>query len=382
MKHKIDSLNFIDLFSGAGGLSCGLELAGLNCLLGVDLDKNALKTFLANHHQAEIFCDSISKLDLHKIKALTGSKPIHAVVGGPPCQGFSTAGLGDPGDKRNLLFKEFVRIVELTNPLFVVIENVTGLLAKKNEKTLSQILKIFTGLGYNLDCQVLSSEYYGVAERRRRTIIIGSKINQQILFPRHAEQRKTVGDVFSNLKNSLGSYYNHDLKDAEIFDPLDKKRLSLIPEGKGVRYQEDEQKYFKEKKLKLGVNWKELREGRFRQTKFQRLDRKKPGPTIMTSRYTYFHPTENRLLTPREAAAIQSFPNDFVFHGPISSQWKQIGNAVPPLLGKAIGLALIEMYKLQDLPHSMPAQKVKKSAHKSIFAIRKKAFIYKDQLTE
>lgn len=373
------TLNFIDLFSGAGGLSCGLELAGMNCVLGVDMDKNAIETFKANHLQADAFCGSITDLSAKKIKELTKNIEIHAVVGGPPCQGFSTVGLGNPNDQRNHLFKEFIRVVKITNPLFVVIENVTGLLAKKNEKTIQSIFKIFAKMGYTLDVQVMSAENYGVPERRRRTIIIGSRINQTITFPDTMSNIVTVGQALKNLKTSNGKYLNHDIEAAKIKSALETARIACIPEGKGVRYEIDEKTYFKSKKLKLNVNWEELRENRFRQTKYQRLDRKKPSPTIMTHRHNYFHPTDNRYLTQREAAALQSFPNDFQFYGPLSAQWRQIGNAVPPLLGKAIGGAIMNMHAERILSKTAGVKKL--TSKDIVLNVRKKAFVYKEITT-
>jgi DNA (cytosine-5)-methyltransferase 1 len=184
-----------------------------------------------------------------------------------------------------------------------------------------------------------------------------------------------VGEAISKIKCANGQIYNHDLDSAKIKSPIDFKRIQRIPEGKGIRYEADEKAYFKKKKLKLGINWKELRENRFRQTKYQRLDRKKPSPTIMTHRHNYFHPTENRYLTQREAASLQSFPNDFTFHGPLSAQWRQIGNAVPPLLGKAIGTAIISMW-------TKKAESKKKTkslgAKDLVLNVRKKAFLYKE----
>jgi DNA (cytosine-5)-methyltransferase 1 len=373
MKNSKTKLNFIDLFSGAGGLSCGLELAGMNCVLGVDMDKNAIETFKANHLDAETYCGSISDLTAELVKRLTKNKTIHAVVGGPPCQGFSTVGLGNPNDQRNHLFKEFIRIVKITKPYFIVIENVTGLLAKKNEKTIESIFKIFNKLGYSLDVQVMSSENYGVPEKRRRTIIIGSTINQNILFPKVQSEIYTVGEALKNLKTANGKYLNHDLVAAKIKSELETERIACIPEGKGIRYEEDEKNYFKKKKLKLNINWMELKENRFRQTKYQRLDRKKPSPTIMTHRHNYFHPTENRYLTQREAAALQSFPNDFLFHGSLSAQWRQIGNAVPPLLGKAIGSAILEMHAKKEIKINL----IKGKPKDVVLNVRKKAFVYK-----
>lgn len=377
MSKKLSTLNFIDLFSGAGGLSCGLEQAGLNCVLGVDMDKFAIETFKYNHHNAQTFCGSVVDLNQAKIKELIGDTTIHAVVGGPPCQGFSTVGIGDPKDKRNFLFREFIRIVKITNPLYVVIENVTGLLAKKNEKTLESIFKIFIKMGYTLDVQVLSAEEYGVPEKRRRTIIIGSKINDEIVFPNKVEHVKTVGDALKILKGKTKNYLNHDIEAAQIKNELDRLRIAHIPEGRGIRYEKDEKDFFKSKKLKLNVNWKELRENRFRQTKYQRLDRSKPSPTIMTHRHNYFHPTENRYLTQREAALIQSFPLDFEFHGTLSAQWRQIGNAVPPLLGKVIGETILAMYE-SSVNSNKTNKKKTRNAKDIVLNVRKKAFHYKE----
>ena len=378
------NLNFIDVFSGAGGLSCGMELAGLKCLLGVDVNKAAIQTFLANHKHAVAFSDDIKKLTSMKLMELLGGQTVHAVIGGPPCQGFSTVGRGDPKDQRNSLFLEFIRIVKITHPLFVVIENVTGLLAKKNEKTLSAIFAQFEKLGLHLDVQVLSAEKYGVPERRRRTIILGTRLPTTVQFPVSSHDcikngvyipPVTAGEALANIETTNGQLFNHDLESAEVKSTLDRKRLAKIPEGKGIRYPEDEKKYLPAS-LHLGVDWQTLPEGRFRQTKYQRLDGKKPSPTIMTHRYGYFHPRENRYITAREAARLQSFPNDFIFYGSKSEQWRQIGNAVPPLLGKSIGEALLQMmHTSEKIPR--PNSHSNKRVRTTIQNVRERAFVYK-----
>ncbi|MCK5884391.1 MAG: DNA cytosine methyltransferase [Bacteriovoracaceae bacterium] len=371
----MSKINFIDVFSGAGGLSCGMELAGHKCVLGVEIDKHAASTFAHNHKHAEVHCGDIRELTPKRLKELLNGKKVDAVIGGPPCQGFSTAGKGDPNDIRNTLFREFVRIVRNTSPNFVVIENVTGILAKKNEATLSDIFKQFEKLGFHLDVQVMSSEEYGVPEKRRRTIILGTKLNTEINFPNKRKKIVTVGDVITDLKTKKGEIHNHDESLAQVRSKIDLDRLKHIPEGKGIRYQKDEEAYLP-KRLRFDVNWDEILEGRFRQTKYQRLDRGLPSPTIMTHRYSYFHPTEHRYLTQREAAKMQSFPNDFVFMGPISAQWRQIGNAVPPLLGKAIGQTISKMCKAH-LENEDTSDKKKRIQKKSINTIREKAFVYK-----
>lgn len=341
MNTHTKSFTFIDLFSGCGGLSCGLEMAGHRCLLGVDADKDAIASFAANHHEAAVYLGDIKKLTEKKLKELLKGQRVDMVVGGPPCQGFSTVGKGLVEDERNQLFKEFVRIVKITQPKVILFENVTGLVAKKNLVILKKIFHFFEKLGYNMDARVLSAEEFGVPEKRRRTIIMGVK-GGECLFPevthgpRAGKKVKTVADAFRNLKASDGRYYNHDITLAQIKKAEDRERLKYIPAGKGIRYEEDEKKYLP-KKLHYGVNWKKLRENRFRQTRLQRLPLNEPSPTILTARTSYYHPVENRYLTPREAAACQSFPNDFIFHGSQTAVFRQIGNAVPPVLAFALG---------------------------------------------
>jgi len=341
----MEKLNFIDLFSGCGGLSKGMEMAGMNCLLGVDHDENSITTFLANHDNAKAYLGDIHDLDSEMLKGLIGDQKVDVIVGGPPCQGFSTAGRGKNDDPRNSLFMQFVRVVDLYKPQVLLIENVTGLLAKKNAKTLETIFNCFENLGYNLEARVLSSEEFGVPEKRRRTIIMGVKGNTSPIFPevshgaRGSRPVKTVRTVLETLglEERLA---NHDVEGAKIKNKIDRQRLEHIPEGRGIRYQKDELELLPTE-LHYDVTWSEISEGRFRQTKLQRLALDKPSPTILTSRTSYYHPTQCRYLTVREAASIQSFPSDFTFYGSTTSQFKQVGNAVPVKLGEALGKSII-----------------------------------------
>ena len=368
---------FIDLFSGAGGLSCGLEMSGFKCALAVDNNSSAIETFTENHKNVSTYVDDVSKLKGPVLKKLLDGKKISLVCGGPPCQGMSTVGEGIPDDPRNFLFLQFVRIVKTIKPEFVLMENVTGLLGKKNEKILEGVLKEFRKLGYVMHVRVMSAENYGVPQKRRRTIFIGNKIGYETEFPKpsHGVSEKLkplvkIGDVIKNMKNKKGDIFNHDVESAKISKELVRKRVDKVPEGKGIRYEEDEKAYLP-KKLWLGVDWDTIDEGRLREEQYHRLGRDEVAPTIMTSRHTYFHPTETRYLTCREAAAIQSFPNNYKFVGTVSQQWRQIGNAVPPLLGKAIGKAILKSLKLKKKATTLESR-----------VIRKNAFDYEKDITQ
>ena len=371
----MSKFNFVDLFCGAGGLSCGLEMSGMTCVLGTDQDKAAINTFQKNHPDAQTFEDDISKLTKAKLKKATGGKKIHLVCGGPPCQGMSTAGLGIPDDPRNFLFLEFVRVVQELKPDYIILENVTGMVGKKNKNILDAIMHRFSELGYVMSTKVLSAEHYGVPQRRRRTIVVGNKKGYEFKFPepKFGEKKNlpayvTVGKAFKTIRKKDE---NNDLKSAVIKNEIELKRIGLIPEGKGIRYHDDEKQYWP-KKLWLDIDWSKVTENhRLREIQYHRLDRKTVSPTIMTGRYTYYHPTEDRHLTPREAATIMSFPNDFVFEGSVAQQWRQIGNAVAPLLGKALGKAIFDTNK-----------KKKKAKTKQPRIVKSKAFDYEDDMLD
>lgn len=334
----MQSFKFIDLFCGCGGFSFGLEQAGHECLLGVDFNAEAIATFNRNHKNAVGLNIDISKLSKPMLQKYININEVDMVVGGPPCQGFSTVGKGDAGDERNSLFKQFVRIVKITEPKVIMFENVTGMLAKKNEATLKKIFSSFEKLGYQLDAKVLSADEFRVPSRRRRAIIIGVKGGLPV-FPSQSTRKVSVKEAFKGLKGKL---LNHDTELAVVKNKLDRERLNHIPEGRGIRYEKDERELLP-KKLRFDVDWSTLAENRFRQTRLQRIPLDAPAPTILTSRSMYYHPTEPRYLTPREAAKLQSFPNKFTFEGSVTSQFRQIGNAVPPNLAKALGNSIKEI---------------------------------------
>jgi len=372
---------FIDLFSGAGGMSCGLEMSGWNCLLGVDHDQAAIETFQYNHKQAQTFAGDIREISIKQIQTSIDYKKVDLICGGPPCQGFSTIGQNDHLDERNFLFFEFLRIVEALKPDYIIVENVTGLLSKRNENILKKIIKSFTDLGYTIDVKVLSAHHYGVPEKRRRTIFLGNRFGVKNIYPKQIfkdsaqdEQDlplpRDVEWAFNKLLKLDGEILNHEVKRAQISNDLERERISHIPQGKSVRYERDQLDYLPEN-LWFNIDWQNIHEERFREAKLNRLDLKNCANTINTSRTTYYHPTENRYLTAREAAAIQSFPPDYFFCGTLTQQWRQIGNAVPPLLAKALGESIL---CLDLIKNNMEKTKSIEDVH----LIRAKAFSYKE----
>ena len=223
-------LKVASFFSGCGGFSTGMEMAGHKCLLGVDFDAAAVMSFEKNHKHAKGVCMDIHKLKKKELSQLVDIDSIDMVIGGPPCQGFSTVGKGDAGDSRNDLFQQFIRIVKLTDPKIVLFENVTGILAKKNEKTLDNIFKSFEKLGYHMDARVMSADEYGVPSKRRRTIIMGVK-NAEPSFPKisHGVRGKkaliTVKEALNHMHTKKGEIHNHNTDMAILKNKLDEKRL-------------------------------------------------------------------------------------------------------------------------------------------------------------
>ncbi len=346
----------LDLFCGAGGLSVGLDqVKGIKTVIGVDHEKYAIETFNKNFKNAiGIVADLTDEKKKKEIIELAKKKKVNMIVGGPPCQGFSLKGknLG-MDDPRNFLFLEFYDMVEKIKPEVFVIENVKNLLNSEKGYFINQIIKKFSALGYLLNPGVLNAKNYGVPENRERAIIIGS-LSRSISLPQpNIEEFTTVKDAISDLnylESGEGSFeseyqtqplsnyqkmlrgkklYNHQATNHSKFCL---EKLSLIPAEKDKKYLPKEL-YGKQK---FATTWSRLKWDDVSPTIDTRFDTPSNGRNS--------HPTLNRAITPREAARIQSFPDDFVFLGPKTAVCKQIGNAVPPLLAKAIGLSIQEAY--------------------------------------
>lgn len=322
---KKSKLTFVDLFSGAGGITKGFELAGLKGICGLDWFEAAGKTYRRNfkHPYIEGDIKSPEKKEefYNTVKNELNGQTLNIVAGGFPCQGFSMAGNRIVDDPRNSLYKELLEIVKTLQPEFVVCENVVGLRSMLNGKVEEMILNDFFDAGYKMNVTVLRAADYSVPQKRDRVIFIGNRINKINYHPKPfltPDAYVTTGDAIGDLMQ-MGNKpeFNHTL--TKHSPEMAKKMLELEP-GKS---------------LYKGYSdaWKKCPWDEASCT----IKENHGGVNV--------HPKLGRVLTAREMARIQSFPDDFIFEGPKSKQLIQIGNAVPPLLSKAIGLAIRKSYR-------------------------------------
>ena len=343
----------IDMFSGCGGLSRGFMDAGYEILFGIDHDKDSLETFQINHGGAKgLLVDLFEKDSIDKIKEAVGKVRPDVIVGGPPCQGFSLTGTRNFDDKRNKLYLAMIDVVKELKPKSFLIENVPGLARMYDGAIKDEIKKRFTEMGYNVSMKILSSADYGVPQIRKRVVFIGVlKKYGEFSFPNPVlspEKYVTTSQAISDLpdlnkdfgeeearytKNPASEYqkkmrgsqkvlYNHV---ATKHTDLVKSIIAQVPEG---------------------GNHKDLPEGVGGNRKFNeawtRYHSKKPSKTIDTGHRNHFHYKHNRIPTVRENARLQSFPDNFIFTGTRTSQNRQVGNAVPPLMGYHLAKQLLK----------------------------------------
>ena len=352
-------LKVIDLFCGCGGLSEGFKLAGYEIMGGVDFNAPAIKTYNQNFKNAKGLCYNLLEMDQSKIIEEFGDlKDIDVIIGGPPCQGFSAANRYkiEGEDPRNKLFFEFVKFVDLAKPKAIVIENVRGIVTNNNGYAKDRIYEIFESRGYSVNHKILSASDYGVPQRRQRNFFVMIRNGEKFDF----ESIPKVNEVVT-VEDAIGELYQHEdsNSDAPFFlgeSPTTEYRKYLRAKDNGVA--NHEVRYPAEKVqhrisfVPQGGNWQDVPEELWptdRQNRhssaYKRLDVSQPSCTIDTgnSHSNYFHPLYNRIPTVREAARLQSFPDEFIFLGNRSEQYRQVGNAVPPLLAKVIAERLKEV---------------------------------------
>lgn len=347
----------LDLFSGAGGFSYGMDkVEGFQTVLGLDIDENAIATFNHNIEGALGIVGDITDNDtrdniIEKSKELG----VNMVIGGPPCQGFSLKGkLKGLKDPRNFLFLEYIKIVEELNPEVFVIENVKNLINAVDGYFIDEIKSRFEELGYIVNYGVLNSKNYGVPQRRERAIVVGSRSRSITLKHEQIEEYVTVRDAISDLAylNSGEGEFVSEYINPAISQYQKKMRGEYLQFHKATNHS----KNALEKLMMVPPEGdkssipKELHGKQKFSTTWSRLIWDDLSPTIDTrfdtpSNGRNSHPELHRAITPREAARIQSFSDKFIFKGPKTSVCTQIGNAVPPLLAEAIAKSIRESYE-------------------------------------
>lgn len=368
---KSHTKKILDLFCGTGGFSHGFEQTGkFEVIAGLDLLADRIQTFAVNHEKAISYCNDIMKFHLPRF-INDGVRP-DVIIGGPPCQGFSSIRPYrsiNEHDMRNNLFEYYVETVRFLKPEWFVLENVVGLVTHMRGKTLSMLLQLFHSLGYTVSWKVLNAVHFGLPQRRERLIIVGNKNGKHFEFPKpthYFEGRSMVGKKHRQIVN------NHLKKPITVIDAIG-DLPSLEAGDHNMKYLKKQKKsdYARrlrgdEKKLTLhkstlhstrllniikyaGPNINSIPDGLVTgfSTSYSRLEPNEPSVTI-TVNFVFpgsnkcIHPFQDRALTPREGARLQGFEDSYVFVGNRSQTVKQIGNAVPPILGKIIAESILK----------------------------------------
>ncbi len=351
----------IDIFSGAGGLSLGAEMAGIKISTAIEINPHAAKTFLQNHKGAKVLQGDIQEIEPQTL--YNGKKPVFVIMGGPPCQGFSLSNTRtrNMDNKKNFLFLEFVRFVKELRPEWFVLENVWGITNINEGKTQTMIEECFRAIeGYdNISSSILWASDYGVPQNRNRFFMVGNRLGIDFKFPEKHTAIVTVDEAINDLPSLQNgemldeAAYTLSLEDASDYERLmrqgsDKARQNYVSRNNDLvieRY----------KYIGQGQNWRAIPDhlmqnyadkGRCHSGIYKRLKADQPSVVISNYRKSMLiHPYEDRGISVREAARLQSFPDTFIFEGPLMHIQQQIGNAVPPLLAKAVFQQIIKQTK-------------------------------------
>lgn len=338
----MSNYNAIDLFCGAGGLSYGFESAGFNILLGIDNDSKALEVFEANHKGAKSICGDITQISYEDIKNKIGNKRIDIIIGGPPCQGMSLSGPRKFDDPRNKLYLSYIRLVNEIRPRAFVIENVPGLVSLFGGQIKDSIIEKFTAMGYRVKYKILCAADYGVPQTRKRVVFVGTREDIEFEYPPIQLDQVSCKMAISDLPpltDDLGEEISDYATVAQNeYQRLMRSRSEKVYNHVAAAHSEKVKKIIA--MVPDGCNYKSLpeeyRNSRNFHVAWTRFASSKPAPTIDTGHRHHFHYEYNRVPTVRECARLQSFPDDFVFAGNKTQQFRQVGNAVPPLMAQAI----------------------------------------------
>lgn len=370
-------LTAIDLFAGAGGLSEGFRQAGFNILAANDFDEYAEATFRLNHPETAFLSGPIQQIAAADFLSVANIRKgeLDVLLGGPPCQAFSVynhqRGLHDD---RSGLFREYLRIVEGLEPRFVVMENVTGIMSIAGGHAVTEIIQSLESLGYHVEPQILKAEEFGVPQERRRIFFVGSRSQDRIVWPEPTHGTSALGPVFSlsqlplvTVEEAIGDLtplsIEEGSEEADYLAPPLSEYQAKLRDGAKVLYNHvvPTLQAINLKRLKYipqGGSWRdipyELLPAGMKQAKrsdhtkrYGRLHPQGLASTILTKCDlhwgAYIHPWQERTITVREAARFQSFPDKMRFLGPRGEQYRQVGNAVPPLLARAVAETIADM---------------------------------------
>lgn len=354
--------NVLDLFCGCGGFSKGFQQAGFDIRYGIDMWKDATITYKHNFPNAVVVNEDITNISGKDILSKTGMKKseVDVIIGGPPCQGFSVSGKRMIDDDRNKLYKSFVSLVSELKPKVFVMENVPGLVRLFKGQVAEQVIEDFTNVGYRVKMKILSADNYGVPQQRKRVFFIG--LNKMVFKENEYEFpvpfmgsgtetpawtcKDAIGDLdFVPDDKSLGEKIPYEIEPQCQYQ-IEMRKGSEYVLNHSITIHKDKTKEI----IALvpdGGNYKdlpkELQGTRKVHIAWTRMDSQKPCFTIDTGHNHHFHYKENRVPTVRESARIQSFPDKFEFIGIKTSQLKQVGNAVPPLLAEAVAKSVIDV---------------------------------------
>lgn len=349
-----NDLKIVDLFCGAGGFSLGFEREGFDSILAIDKWNDAVLTY---NHNREDKC--ALNIDIHDytnemLDELAKKNKVVGIIGGPPCQGFSMVGKRESGDERNSLYLEYVRFVNQLKPAFFILENVKGLLSLEKGVFRDDIIERFSKLGYNVTFKLLRASDYGVPQSRERVFFVGLKksIFKDTYFD--FDKIKTAkmvstGDALSDLPSLDNGEdpMTYSCAPKNEFQALMRENSDIITNNEITVHTEQTKDIIS--RIKDGGNIRDLSEEFYKvrnyNAAFKRMNSKLPSGTIDCGHRNYFHYKENRIPTARESARIQSFPDNYFFTGNKTSQYTQIGNAVPVLLSSAIAVAIKEYLK-------------------------------------
>jgi DNA (cytosine-5)-methyltransferase 1 len=336
-----EQYNSVDLFAGAGGITEGMKRAGFRVVMATDIDHHFSTIHRRNHPDVPFLEKDITQWSPKLFRFLCNGHHIHVVSGGPPCQGFSMNGSRKIDDPRNELFKHYVKILKILNPEFFFMENVPGMLSLKTnsgEKFITYVMREFKKLkGYAVEYRIVNMADYGVPQTRRRLVIIGNRLG----IP--------IEDCIPKAEYGPGKAKPYEPSGRYIMDLADVPD-NLVPNHRRMNHSEavvETMKLVKEGEYMPKHIRNDSKKKKTYQTVYRRVDRTKPAPTMVPGHMAFpIHPTQHRSLTVREAARIQTFPDNYVFGDkdmfiPTVPQGLAVGNAVPPLFAEKLGRKLL-----------------------------------------